>query len=78
MVFPQLLHFQVLSGISGVLIVDMIGLLSFGLVEQFFSFFQAGPAPLRISALALAVFKIVVVCGGRRLRPDFGRSTHRL
>jgi len=45
MVFPQLLHFQVLSGIFGVLIVDTLCLLSFGLVEQFFSFFHAGPAP---------------------------------
>jgi hypothetical protein len=74
MVFPQLLHFQVLSGIFGVLIVDMICLLSFGLIEQCFSFFHAGSAPLRISALALAVFKILVGCQGRRLWPGF---THR-
>jgi hypothetical protein len=74
MVFPQWLHFQVLSGIFGVLIVDMICLLSFDLVEQFFSFFHAGPAPLRISALSLAVFKILVGFRGRRLWSGF---THR-
>jgi hypothetical protein len=72
MVFPQLLHFQVLSGILIVLIVDIICLLSLSLVEQFISFFHAGPAPLRISALALAVFKIVVACRDRRLWPRFG------
>jgi hypothetical protein len=67
MVFPQLLHFQVLSGISGVLLVDMICLLSFGLVEQCFSFFRAGPAPDGVAALTLAVFKILVGFRGRRL-----------
>jgi hypothetical protein len=67
MVFPQLLHFQVLSGISGVLFVDMICLLSFGFVDQFFSFFHAGPAPDGISALTLAVFKILIGFRGRPL-----------
>jgi hypothetical protein len=72
MVFPQLLHFQVLSGIFGVLIVDMICLLSFDLGERFFSFFHAGPAPWSISAPALAVFKILVGCRGKRLWPGLG------
>jgi hypothetical protein len=67
MVFPQLLHFQVLSGISGVLSVDMIYLLSFGFVEQLFSFFPASPAPDSVAALPLAVFKILVGLRSRRL-----------
>jgi hypothetical protein len=60
MVFPQLLHFQVLSGILNVLSVDMMILLPPSVVLHLFSFFPAGPAPPRISALALAVFKIPV------------------
>jgi hypothetical protein len=60
MVFPQLLHFHVLSGISGVLLVGMIFLLLFGFPLQFFSFFHTGAAPDGISALSLAVFKILI------------------